>query len=675
MTEPPGLAATMDSNCDPDPLADQEAGETRNRAKVGSARPSSLLYNYGPGSTVDLPSFTVMPAGLDSWERVWRRRAKTPAIHAPKLLDAVQKTVGPWVRELRPFPWAPSANPRDTDDLGVPARVFPQWMRCTGCDRLDLISNFEYVNTKPFRPDEARFQHAGCRGRRGQPPRRSPVTVPARYLLACVNGHLDEFPYLWWVHQGSDCPEVEFPSLRMQDRSVGKGATAVISCSSCGQSRGMGEAQGEVGKSKLPMCRGRHPHLGRFDTSGCGNVAQLMVLGASNQWFASTLSVVVMPQGTADTLETRAAELRAVVADDLADYRGNLRFLRKLLTKEAPRLAALPDDELSLVLEMALQPAPTEEEMATRRAEFDPGTLLIPEWNYLQTELHADRQAADDFSGLVLSRPFPNGDGERIAPSLRSAGITRVLAIDKLRKANALIGFTRIDDAERAGDAGNRFAPLSRGRLSWAVGTEDNGEGVFIQLDETAVANWETQVSDSLVMHAHREAHTRNFFNRYSETAAAITPKSRFRPPRYWLLHTLAHVLIREMVMHSGYSAASLSERIYAWAGDHDQRPAAGLMIVTTASDSDGTLGGLVRLSGADRLQTIMERALTRAQRCSSDPVCAGRTPHDPEDFLHGAACHTCSFASETSCERANRFLDRRFLVPLPGFAELAFFK
>ena len=32
--------------------------------------------------------------------------------------------------------------------------------------------------------------------------------------------------------------------------------------------------------------------------------------------------------------------------------------------------------------------------------------------------------------------------------------------------------------------------------------------------------------------------------------------------------------------------------------------------------------------------------------------------------------------ASETSCERANRFLDRRFLVPLPGpYTDLAFFQ
>ena len=166
---------------------------------------------------------------------------------------------------------------------------------------------------------------------------------------------------------------------------------------------------------------------------------------------------------------------------------------------------------------------------------------------------------------------------------------------------------------------------------------------------------------------AHREAHRRNFANRYSETAERPDPDERLKPPRYWLVHTFAHVLLREMAMRSGYGSASLSERIYAWPGTDARPPAAGLLICTTASDSDGTLGGLVALSEPDRLASIVVAALTRARRCSSDPLCAMRTPREPEDFLHGAACHCCTMASETSCERANRFLDRRFLVALPG--------
>ena len=77
-----------------------------------------------------------------------------------------------------------------------------------------------------------------------------------------------------------------------------------------------------------------------------------------------------------------------------------------------------------------------------------------------------------------------------------------------------------------------------------------------------------------------------------------------------------------------------------------------------------------------NKFEQIMTSALQEMKRCSSDPVCARRIPRDPEDFLHGAACHCCCMLSETSCERANRFLDRRFLVPLPGQdTSLAFFK
>lgn len=127
--------------------------------------------------------------------------------------------------------------------------------------------------------------------------------------------------------------------------------------------------------------------------------------------------------------------------------------------------------------------------------------------------------------------------------------------------------------------------------------------------------------------------------------------------------------------MSSGYGAASISERIYAWQATDQHPPAAGVLLLTTSSDSDGTLGGLVQLSEPERLRRLINAALKRAFRCSSDPVCAHRTPHAPEDFLHGAACHCCTMASETSCERANRFLDRRFLLELPGpYADLGFF-
>ena len=135
--------AKLDDGIGVDPLGDaddlSQNQAKKNYAKVGSARPTTLLYTYGPGAIIDLPHFTVMPTGLDDWERIWLRRAADPVtVHAPRLLETVQLMLGHQVSGLRRFPWQPPrpGARRDGDDLGVPARVFPQWMRCTGCDLL-----------------------------------------------------------------------------------------------------------------------------------------------------------------------------------------------------------------------------------------------------------------------------------------------------------------------------------------------------------------------------------------------------------------------------------------------------------------------------------------------------------------------------------------------------------
>ena len=134
-----------------------------------------------------------------------------------------------------------------------------------------------------------------------------------------------------------------------------------------------------------------------------------------------------------------------------------------------------------------------------------------------------------------------------------------------------------MDDYDRADDSEARLVSLVRsGRPTWVPATEDRGEGIFIQLDEDAVARWEARVLASPVWAAHRAAHRRNFKRRFSETAKPIHPDERLAPPRYWLVHTLAHALIRQMAMSSGYGAASISERIYAWCATEQREAAAG---------------------------------------------------------------------------------------------------
>jgi hypothetical protein len=49
---------------------------------------------------------------------------------------------------------------------------------------------------------------------------------------------------------------------------------------------------------------------------------------------------------------------------------------------------------------------------------------------------------------------------------------------------------------------------------------------------------------------------------------------------------------------------------------------------------------------------------------------------HDPREHgrLYGAACHVCLFASETSCERGNHYLDRALVADTLADLRIGFF-
>lgn len=644
-----------------DPLGDAEEAVVKNRAKVGSARPSSLLYTYGPGAIMDLPNFSVMPAGLNDWEPIWKRRDHIPTILEPRLLNVVRLHLGPQVEALRPFPWQPKrmGMSGEGSDLGIPSRVFPQWFRCTGCDYLGPLPRFSYTNTHPFRPDLAQFAHKNCPGRGGNSKKKSgSPAVPAQHLLTCANGHLDEFPYTLWVHRGQKCSKAEVPDLKMRNANVGRSVGSIIECASCGQTRGMAEAQGSAGREKLPQkCRGRHPHLNAFDNK-CDARPALIMMGASNLWFASTQSIIVMPRTEAEEKEALADRLRVELGfEQVTRFGDQIEVIKALADAKGIPVEGLTDADIATAIADVLSPEDSDEERREKLAAWDPVELLVPEWRYLQKPALFPQQ--QNSSGLMVTEM-------QRAADLPSA-ISRVVAVNQMKKVNAVLGFTRLDEMDRINDLVTRLVKLTRnGKPTWLPATEDRGEGIFLQLDFAAVESWEQSILASSLWDAHRAAHRRNFERRFSETAKDVDPDDRLPAPRYWLLHTLSHALIREMAMSSGYGAASLTERIYGWATSPQREAAAGLLICTTASDSEGTLGGLVALSEPERFHGLVVSVLRRAARCSSDPVCATRTPSDPEDFLHGAACHCCAFASETSCEKANRFLDRRFLIDLP---------
>ena len=252
------------------------------------------------------------------------------------------------------------------------------------------------------------------------------------------------------------------------------------------------------------------------------------------------------------------------------------------------------------------------------------------------------------------------------APQGFEASATGTLLLERLREVNALIGFTRVESPDE-GTADERAprAPLMRSAPDWVVATEVHGEGIFVRFETEGLAEWAERDAVKAIDARLRAGH------RGWRKKRGLDPSEGYPGVRYVMLHTLAHLVIRELALECGYNAASIRERIYADVeGGADQ---AGILIYTAAADSDGTLGGLVELGRAESLGRLMSQALDRARVCASDPLCS---EHDPskDQSLHGASCHACSFVSETSCERGNRYLERALVVPTLDGSDAAFF-
>jgi hypothetical protein len=243
-----------------------------------------------------------------------------------------------------------------------------------------------------------------------------------------------------------------------------------------------------------------------------------------------------------------------------------------------------------------------------------------------------------------------------------------VLLLERLREVNALIGYTRVEAPEETDDPDERppMADLTRANPTWVPATEVHGEGIFIRFNEGELGKWEriqaVKERDEKLIAGHKG--WRN--------SRKLDADVGYPGIRYAMLHTFAHLLIRELALECGYNASSIRERIYASSGG-DQNMA-GVLLYTAAADSDGTLGGLVELGKPEHLGRIITQALSRSEVCASDPLCS---EHDPskDRSLHLASCHACTLVAETSCERGNRYLDRALLLKTFENPDSAFFR
>lgn len=597
----------------------------------GAIRRSQVVTTYGPGAMIDLLDNAVLVGGLDFWSYD-RRAGGAPHIPEPRLREVLAERFKSINRELsidRPFREPPPCNDREPSRFaGIQVLEFPQWFVCQNPDCRTLVRKQDGLDFK-----RNRYWH-NCGGKRAF------ECVPVRFLGACRRGHVQEWPWIAFAHLGkSMCAG---PSLRLREGATGDFSEIQVECA-CGAKQSLALA---VSSLEL-QCDGHRPWLGPDGREPCeGEKLRLLVRTASNSYFSQVVSALSIPEPSKeldDAVSEHWGTLKVATPETLSAFRTIPAI------KEA--LAGVPDAEVLAAIG-ARQGNKTTARDPLRTAEFK---QLVGQPKEKRGEL-----APSEAKFFAREASLVGG-----VPS----GVRRIVIAPKLREVRVQIGFTRLEPAtpnlQGEFDLAVQSAPLGL-TTNWLPATEVRGEGVFLQLDEKAVQAWEDRPSVKARADELRAGHA-GWVKTLSPQGQAKAPP--FPGARFYLLHSLSHLLISAISLECGYSASAIRERIYCGPSASDPTPMAAILLSTGTSGTEGTLGGLVEQGR--KIRGHLQRAYDLGRLCSNDPVCSGHSPQDDpaERWLEGAACHGCLFIAECSCEWFNRYLDRALVVPTVGRA------
>jgi MrfA Zn-binding domain len=548
--------------------------------------------------------------------------------------------------------------------LNIPAQRFPRWYRHT---RTGEMRRFNLHTTRiESPPDGGRWQ-------------------PVRFVAVCAGGHLCEFPWKEWI----GCACADDGHLVLIDRGGSELSSIRIECRSCPADPTGRKGRSLSGTTTKPnvetgepsafqragiTCPGDRPWLGEeANEESCNQPLIGALINQVNLYFPRTISAISLPD-----LQPRSDEVTSLRNEvELDPSIGVARTLWNMPN----RAGAIAMIQSGLIgRDIIADPSQVEEALESL---FDPSGASLPPGAESpaepETELLAFRRAefntlrneVNDLERVPNLRVIPTS-----VPGELSHWFARVNLVERLRETRVFYGFDRLEQNNNplAGMPDTALRQLFRNppiepQERWLPAVEVFGEGIYIELNEHNVNEW--QSTNSVWLENRLDD---GYVARLSGIFQILPPlgmANRSWASRYLLVHSLAHILINQLVFECGYSTASLRERLYISA-DHNA-PMAGFLIYTAAGDSEGTLGGLVRLGRHERLGPLVLRALSRASWCSADPICSENLGGQGSRLANLAACHACLLLPETSCETINQGLDRAMVVGVPETPDLGF--
>jgi hypothetical protein len=572
-------------------------------APVGKVRRAQMITTYGVGSMIAIDEASYIVAGLDEWKV--NRAQQT---YEPRL----QRVLG--VSEL-------FLPPAQSPYHGAALHRFPTYYSCNRCTLLQPYGRFG-----------GKGSACACGG----------ALIPSRFVLACEDGHLEDFPYRAWVHRGVQDDGPCNRDLRMITTGRTASLRSIEIVCGCGHKASMEGAFRRSELRKLGIrCSGLRPWLrGGERVPGCVRLPRTMQRGSSAAWFSVVRSSLAIPPWS--------TRLQQLIDPHFSMWRGEDDAV---IERQAARAHLISGTITARhIIDAVRRREQLETGGASDQVDLDMD-LKVEEYEQLCAP--TDDDESDDFE----CRPI---DGDPPSPQ-----IAQVMLVTRLREVRVLQSFTRVE-APSAADPATRKAALSVAQLDWLPAMEVAGEGVFLRLCGDRLRAWEVEPEVRARTGKIIASYDR-LLARRAEASGRPAPPSRVTA-RSILIHTLAHLLINEWSLDAGYSASAMRERLYTDA------EMSGLLIYTATSDSAGSLGGIVRQGEPGRLARTLASALKRAQWCSADPLCM-ESGAAGADSLNLAACHVCSLLPETSCELNNTLLDRGLLIGWPGQPRLGFFR
>ncbi len=208
--------------------------------EIGELRTSQLITSYGVGAIVDFRDETAILAGADDWRP--KEDDDSRVLHCHNLERILQRQF--FVKPKCDMKHKAIYKRSYSHDIG--AYRFPNMLYCPAC--MHLFSDNQLAG---FQKGELKCPN--CRRR----------LVPSRFVVLCRHGHIDDFPYSKWVHEGNDClKQVEGKPSQLKLFNINRRTnlgSLMVSCEDCGAIRSMQQAFVPEALASVYKCSGRRP--------------------------------------------------------------------------------------------------------------------------------------------------------------------------------------------------------------------------------------------------------------------------------------------------------------------------------------------------------------------------------------------------------------------------------